>query len=79
MVVVCAAILVAFSVGVGLKSSGSTWAGGESSNVGGHFVAFYMAGRMLNEHDGARVHDAELQEPIYRTIVPGGTWRHRTF
>jgi len=79
LVVACAAVLAVFFAGVALKASGSRWAGGDAWTIGGDFAALYVAGRMLDEHDGAGLYDIELQERVYREVVPGASTLNRTF
>ena len=73
LVVACAAVLVVFFVGVGLKASGSSWAGGDAWIARGDFEEFYIVGRILNDHDEARLYDFARQSQVYRDVVPGAT------
>jgi hypothetical protein len=79
MLIVCATVLVVFAIGVGLKTSGGKWTGDEAWIVGGDFVTFYVAGRILNEHDARGLYDFQLQENVYREVVPGAKSWTRTF
>ena len=42
-------------------------------------MEFYLAGRILNEHDGSRLYDFELQEDLYVELSPGETWLRLPF
>jgi Glycosyltransferase family 87 len=79
MIAACLVVLVVFAIGVGLRASGSRWAGGASWALGGDFAMFYVAGRILDERGAASVYDHELEDAVYRNIVPGATALHRTY
>lgn len=79
LAIACAVVLIVFTAGVCLKASGSKWAGGDVWTAGGDLVAFYVAGRILNEYDGARLYDIDLQERVHREVVPGAKALNRTF
>jgi Glycosyltransferase family 87 len=79
LTIVCAVAVFVFAAGVGLKASGSRWAGGDVWTAGGDLVAFYVAGRILNQYDGARLYDIELQERVHSEVVPGAAALNRTF
>lgn len=70
LILVCAAVLTVFAIGVGANLSRSD---ADAWTVGGDFVEFYTAGRILNEHREERLYDLDLQEQIYRELVPGET------
>ena len=38
--------------------------------IGGDFAHFYIAGRLLNEHQGGRLYDPSLREDLYPELVP---------
>ena len=38
--------------------------------IGGDFAQFYIAGRILNEHQGGRLYDPSLREDLYPELVP---------
>lgn len=78
LLIVCAVVLVVFTAGVGLRASGSRWTG-DVWTAGGDLVAFYVAGRILNEYDGARLYDIDLQERVHRDVVTGAKAMNRTF
>jgi hypothetical protein len=70
MAVACFAVIVVFAIGVGMnarRSDAGAW------TIGGDFVEFYTAGRILNDHQGDRLYDLALQEQIHRELVPGET------
>ena len=73
LVVACASVLAVFLAGVSLKASGWSWPGDDAWRLGGDFSAFYVAGRMLNEHDGARLYDFDRQAQSFREAMPGST------
>jgi hypothetical protein len=79
MLVGCAAILLVVVIGVVVKASGLTWSKDATWTVGGDFVQFYAAGRILNNHDEHRLYDIDLQDQIYREVVPGTTARKLPF
>ena len=68
---VCGAVLVAIAVGAGYHlARGSTERESGAWTIGGDFIEFYMAGRMLNDHDGANLYELSVQERVCREIVP---------
>jgi hypothetical protein len=70
MVIACVAVLIVFALGVGAnlrQSNGDAW------TLGGDFVEFYTAGRILNDHQQSRLYDFALQEEIHRELVPDET------
>ncbi len=70
LVVVCAAVLVVVIGGVGINlTRGTAWRAGAWS-IGGDFIQWYAAGRILNEHQGDRLYDPALQDQVYREFVP---------
>lgn len=73
MLVGCAAILLVVVTGVMLKTSGVTWSNDATWTVGGDFVQFYAAGRILDRHDEKRLYDVNVQDRIYQEVVPGAT------
>jgi hypothetical protein len=79
MLVACTAILLVVVGGVMFKAAGVTWSHDASWSVGGDFVEFYAAGRILNDHQEGRLYDLELQDKIYGEIVPGATSRTLPF
>jgi Glycosyltransferase family 87 len=79
LLVACTAILFVFAIGVGLRAVGWKWAGGASWETGGDFAAFYVAGRTLDRYDAASLYDRDLQDVVYRDVVPGAAALHRTF
>ena len=74
MLVVCVTILLVIVIGVGYRLvSGSQSSTSAAWTVGGDFVAFYIGGRILNDYDPARLYDLDLQEQLYRELVPDAT------
>jgi Glycosyltransferase family 87 len=70
MVVACVTVLVVFAIGVGVnlpRANAGTW------TVGGDFIEFYTAGRILNDHHDDRLYDLDLQLQVNREVVPGTT------
>lgn len=71
ILVVCSSVLIVIAVGVGYHlARGSTERESAAWTVGGDFIEFYMAGRILNDHDGANLYDLSVQERVCREIVP---------
>ena len=78
--IACGVILFVFAIGVWLKVAGSAWApASDAWKLGGDFVELYSAGRVLNEHNADRLYDLELEEQLYRELVPGATTLRRAF
>jgi len=73
MLVASVAILLVVVIGVVLKASGLRWSKDATWTVGGDFVQFYAAGRILNNHDENRLYDVDVQDRIYRDVTPGAT------
>ena len=64
-VVVCVCVLLIVVGGAIIREvSGSTSPRMAALSVGGDFVEFYLAGRILNDHDASRLYDFELQEDL---------------
>ena len=42
--------------------------------IGGDFVQFYIAGRILNEGEGDRLYDLKLQEKHFLELMPEESW-----
>ena len=79
MLVACTAILLVVVGGVIFKAAGVQWSNDATWSVGGDFVEFYAAGRILNDHQEGRLYDFELQDKIYGEIAPGATSRTLPF
>ena len=78
--VACLAILLVVAGGAGIRlaygpdvETMPTW------RIGGDFVQFYIAGRILNEYQGNRLYDLSLQEDLFCELVPGETWLRLPF
>ena len=78
--VVCLAILFVVVGGAGIRLAyppdaevAPTW------SIGGDFVQFYIAGRILNDHQEGRLYDLSLQEDRFKELVPGETWLRLPF
>ncbi len=41
--------------------------------IGGDFAQFYIAGRILNEHEGRRLYDPSLRKGLYPELIPRGS------
>ncbi len=79
-VVACLTVILVVAGGAGIRLAYSpdvevapTWI------IGGDFVQFYVAGRILNEHQADRLYDLSLQEDLYKELVPGETWLRLPF
>src|SRR5687767_15517278 len=71
ILVVGGSVLAVIVVGAGYHlASGSTARESGAWTVGGDFIEFYMAGRILNDHDGANLYELSVQERVCREIVP---------
>src|SRR4029450_1842508 len=79
MIVVCATVLLVVVGGALFRASGSNWSNDAAWTVGGDFVQFYAAGRILNNHDENRLYDVEVQDRIYREVMPGAPGRKVPF
>ena len=71
ILVVGGAVLAVILIGAGYHvASGSNARESAAWTVGGDFIEFYMAGRILNDHDGAHLYELSVQERVCREIVP---------
>ncbi len=60
-------VVVVVAVAFATARDGRTWFG---SMLGGDYAAFYVAGRILNEHGGDRLYDLQLQHQLYHELFP---------
>jgi len=68
---VCGSVLLVIAAGAAYHlASGSTERESGAWTIGGDFIEFYMAGRILNDQDGANLYDLAVQERVCREIVP---------
>jgi len=79
MLIGCATVLLVVVGGAVFRASGSNWSNDAAWTIGGDFPTFYVAGRVLRQHQGDRLYDLALQEQIYREEVAGATSLTRSF
>ena len=80
LLIACISVLIVFTIGVGLKASGSRWtAATDAWRLGGDFVELYTAGRVVNEGRADQLYDLALEEQISRELVPRAGPLRRAF